>query len=210
MEIHPPIGAVHTVKDFFVHLSMIVIGILIAVSLEQIVEWRHHAKLVSQAHENIISELRDNARELDGTMSTYPETEKELVAYFATIRKLHTHKPLKDLSVRLNFHLSQLSSASRSSAEATGALGYMNYEEVKRYAAVYDLQQQFLRVQERLLEATTLAIGGVRGDDPAKASDAELDVLNANAKAARAQLTVADSIGRALKKEYEKALKPER
>lgn len=210
MDIHPPLGPVHTVKDFFVHLSMIVIGILIAVSLEQFVEWRHHAKLVAEAHENITNELRDNAKELDGTMSTYPATEKELVEYFATIRKLRTHKPFTELSVRLSFHLSQLSSSSRNSAEATGALGYMKYDEVKRYATVYDLQQQFLRIQERLLEATTLAVGGLQGDDPTKASDAELDALNASAKAARAQLSVANSIGQALKKEYEKALKPER
>ena len=210
MDIHPPLGPVHTVKDFFVHLSMIVIGILIAVSLEQFVEWRHHAKLVAEAHENITNELRDNAKELDGTMSTYPGTEKELVEYFAMIRKLRTHKPFKELFVRLSLHLSQLSSASRNSAQATGALGYMNYEEVKRYAAVYDLQQQFLHIQERLLEATTLAVGGVQGDDPTKASDAELDALNASAKAARAQLSVANRIGQALKKEYANALKPKR
>jgi hypothetical protein len=32
MDIHPPAGAVHSLRDYFVHLSMVVVGILIALS----------------------------------------------------------------------------------------------------------------------------------------------------------------------------------
>jgi len=53
----------------------------------------------------------------------------------------------------LSYNLALLNTASRSTAEATGALGYMDYAEVKRFATVYDLQQEFNRLQDRLIEA---------------------------------------------------------
>jgi hypothetical protein len=48
LDIHPPHEPTHTWRDFFVHIATIVIGLLIAVALEQTVEHLHHR---SQAHE---------------------------------------------------------------------------------------------------------------------------------------------------------------
>ena len=42
LDVHPPHEAAHTWKDFFIHIATIVIGLLIAVSLEQTVEFFHH------------------------------------------------------------------------------------------------------------------------------------------------------------------------
>ena len=50
----------------------------------------------------------------------------------------------------LSYNLALLNTARRSTAEATGALGYMDYSEVKRFATVYDLQQQFNRLQAEM------------------------------------------------------------
>jgi hypothetical protein len=41
LDVHPPHTAVHGWKDFWIHLATISIGLLIAVSLEQSVEWLH-------------------------------------------------------------------------------------------------------------------------------------------------------------------------
>jgi hypothetical protein len=45
---------------------------------------------------------------------------------------------------------SVLSTTSRSTAEATGALGHMSYAEVKRYAAAYEFQATVSHTFERL------------------------------------------------------------
>ncbi len=37
LDVHPPHKAAHTFKDFFIHIATIVIGLLIAVGLEQTV-----------------------------------------------------------------------------------------------------------------------------------------------------------------------------
>jgi hypothetical protein len=42
LDVHVPQQAVHTWKDFFVHIATIVVGLLIAVALEQSVEAIHH------------------------------------------------------------------------------------------------------------------------------------------------------------------------
>ncbi len=52
-------------------------------------------------------------------------------------------------SSRSRTHGAELKNAALTTAEVTGALGYMDYGEVSRYASIYDLQAQFMRLQER-------------------------------------------------------------
>ena len=59
MEIHKP-HAAKTWKEFFIELGTIVVGILIALGLEQIVEGFHDRSRVAQARENIRSEIANN------------------------------------------------------------------------------------------------------------------------------------------------------
>ena len=42
LDVHPPHEAAHSWKDFFVHIATIVVGLLIAIGLEQTVEAIHH------------------------------------------------------------------------------------------------------------------------------------------------------------------------
>ncbi len=42
LEVHAPHESIHTWKSFFIHIATIVIGLLIAVTLEQTVEFFHH------------------------------------------------------------------------------------------------------------------------------------------------------------------------
>jgi hypothetical protein len=42
LDVHPPHHAATTWRDFFIHIATIVLGLLIAIGLEQTVEWMHH------------------------------------------------------------------------------------------------------------------------------------------------------------------------
>jgi len=59
MEVHPPHGGIHSWRDFWIHLGTITVGLLIAISLEQSMEWMHrvHERHVLQG------ELRDEGDE---------------------------------------------------------------------------------------------------------------------------------------------------
>lgn len=57
MEIHPPQQGIHSGREFLLHMTTIVLGILIAIGLEQTVEWVHHR----QERKQLQSELREEA-----------------------------------------------------------------------------------------------------------------------------------------------------
>ena len=59
MEIHKP-HAAKTWREFLVELATITAGILIALTLEQVIEWQHASHRAREARENIRVEIADN------------------------------------------------------------------------------------------------------------------------------------------------------
>src|ERR1022692_3960716 len=51
LDVHPPHQSTHTWKDFFIHLATIVVGLLIAISLEQSVEYIHHRHQLAETRD---------------------------------------------------------------------------------------------------------------------------------------------------------------
>ncbi|MGH9568556.1 MAG: hypothetical protein ACRD4F_02885 [Candidatus Angelobacter sp.] len=64
MDVHPPHGAIHSWRDFFIHLVVITLGLLIALGLEGIVGWGHNKHLVHIAEANLRAELLANRKTL--------------------------------------------------------------------------------------------------------------------------------------------------
>lgn len=151
MEIHTPDRPVHSKRDFFVHLLIVTVGILIALSLEGIVEWSHHRSLVREARANLTREIRANASQLGHHLAALDRFEKERATALRLIDDVVSLRPTEINSISLNFSLSQLTSAAWRTAEATGALGYMPYAEVRRYAEAYDLQRRFEEIEAQYL-----------------------------------------------------------
>jgi hypothetical protein len=53
IDVHPPHEAVHTWKDFLIHMMAICLGLLIAIGLEQSVEYIHHSNERHQLREDL-------------------------------------------------------------------------------------------------------------------------------------------------------------
>ena len=60
LDVHPPHEAAHTWKDFFIHIATIVIGLLIAIGLEQTVEAFHHRHQLHRLEESLTHEIVQN------------------------------------------------------------------------------------------------------------------------------------------------------
>jgi len=60
LEPHSPHSTIHTWKDGFIHIGIIAVGLLIAISLEQTVEYIHHRHQARVAREAIQREIEDN------------------------------------------------------------------------------------------------------------------------------------------------------
>lgn len=149
MEIPAPDHPITSWKETAKHLAIITAGVLIALALEGVVAWADHRLLVREAVANLTSEIRANKKELDGMFSNVEKERKELehadeIAAMALARKL----PGK-MSLSLTTHAAELKNAAVTTGQITGAFGFMDYSAVRRYADVYDLQAQFMRLQER-------------------------------------------------------------
>lgn len=60
--VHAPHGGVHSWRDFFVHIAIITIGLLLALGLEQIVQSIHHEHQRAQLEEQMRETFVANAR----------------------------------------------------------------------------------------------------------------------------------------------------
>jgi hypothetical protein len=78
LDVHPPHESIHTWRSFFVHIATIVVGLLIAVALEQGVERLHE-------HYGLIKVREELARELEGNRAVLAEDERK---WFLTVARL--------------------------------------------------------------------------------------------------------------------------
>ncbi len=60
LDVHPAHHAASTWRDFFIHIATIVLGLLIAIGLEQTVEYFHHRHEAREARESIQREAAEN------------------------------------------------------------------------------------------------------------------------------------------------------
>jgi hypothetical protein len=62
LDVHPPHHPTHTWTDFFIHIATITVGLLIAVGIEQAVEYFHQHHQLQKAREEIHEELESNQK----------------------------------------------------------------------------------------------------------------------------------------------------
>ena len=62
LDVHPAPHAAGSWKEFFIHIATIVLGLLIAVCLEQTVEYFHHRREVEEVREELRDERESNKR----------------------------------------------------------------------------------------------------------------------------------------------------
>src|SRR5437660_11533422 len=91
MEIHPP-RRIASLKEFFKELLTITVGILIALSLEGLLEWKHHRELAREARANILSELRENLRELDNEEQDLAKMQKQIRDLATTVHQVQADR----------------------------------------------------------------------------------------------------------------------
>jgi hypothetical protein len=139
MDVHPPHGSIHTWWDFFVHLTIITLGLLIALGLEGIVEWAHNRHLLHRAEANLSSELHENRAILADDERSLDAAEKQLEANLNLLSSFTT-KHQADGELKFNWEWNSLGSAAWDTARDTGAVALMNYAVAQRYSEIYTQQ----------------------------------------------------------------------
>jgi len=206
MEIHPP-HAIRSVKDLLLQLFVITLGIIIALSLEGILEAIHHGSLRREAVANLLTEIRENRPRLAHTLAAIPNTQGQLQVLLSVVQDLRAGRKPSVQSFDLTWYLTELHSTSWTSATETGATSYMDYSEVKRYTELYDLQREYVAIEDRAFQAKlgvdALAVLADRAKS-GKLTETELDTAEQAISLAMAELLAEREIGTALRQQYDK------
>jgi|HubBroStandDraft_5_1064220.scaffolds.fasta_scaffold196951_1 hypothetical protein len=149
IDVHPPSEPIHGWRDFFIHLSTITIGLLIALSLEGCVEWQHHRHLVHEAEASLHTEIQQNSRDLHESIDLLHKQQQALVQDVAILRYIIENKKVPpDRQIDITFNIRSLSNVSWKTAQSTGALSYIPYDDARDYADIYNTQDE-LEVAEQ-------------------------------------------------------------
>ncbi|HEX5283108.1 MAG TPA: hypothetical protein VFW30_03230 [Bryocella sp.] len=94
IDIHPPQHGSMTARDFFIHLGIVVLGILIAIGLEQSVEYFHHRHLAVEARRSLLAERITNESSNQFNIFATQRHERDLQHDLAILHALRAHQPL--------------------------------------------------------------------------------------------------------------------
>lgn len=203
MDVHPPHGGIHSWRDFFVHLIVITLGLLIALGLEGIVEWGHNRHLVHTAEANLTAELQENRKTLAGDLRFLNAAQKQFQSDLAILSSFKgTNHATGEL--RFNWTWNGPASAAWDTARNTGAVALMNYDSAERYSSIYSQQALVGTVSQVFLRdiyRTGAPLEGGRGLKDLK--PAELDTMIANAQQTLADLQYLRDVGESLARLYQ-------
>jgi hypothetical protein len=209
MDIHPPTGPVESLKDLLTHLLIVTVGILIALSLEGLLEWHHHRQLADEARTNIMSEIRANEKDLQAFLDAVPEIRKNQMAVLGGVQDVLGRGKNGAQTPPFGFRLAELSNTSWTTSQTIGALAFMPYAEVKKFAGVYQLQDEYLRLQVRTEDAVVTAISLLAvNTNPGSLSRPELGAERDRILASLSALTAETQVGEFLEKAYAEVAKP--
>jgi hypothetical protein len=179
LDVHPPHEAAHTWKDFFIHIATIVVGLLIALGLEQTVEWVHHKNELREAREALAQEHEENVKQfaintdyLAENINAYRNNLMVLV-YLRDHPKTPRAK-LPGVLVWPNLYGTTADIAWRG-VQSANIMQLMPRDEVSGYANAYEALRLMDQAAEDSWQATSLAMAYTFSDpDPTHMSPAQL------------------------------------
>jgi hypothetical protein len=152
IDVHAPEHGINGVRDFFIHLFTITIGLLIALGLEAGAEAIHHRHQRQEAETLIRREIQDNLTKLrDGAPIATAELH-QMAKVLQTLEARAQSQPGVLNEKDFLFQEAPIQDAAWRTANSTGALDYMDYAEVERFSDAYKEQAMLQSMEEQALE----------------------------------------------------------
>jgi hypothetical protein len=140
LDVHPPHAPAHTWKDFLIHIATIVCGLLIAVGLEQTVEFFHHRHQRSELREAL---RQDNEKALRDNLDV--EREQLALVLWLSARMheatlaLHTGAPVHEIAFVDPYVKAVPSDPNWKAARSSTLVEVLPQQDITAYAEVSDL-----------------------------------------------------------------------
>jgi hypothetical protein len=140
LDVHPPEHAAHTWRDFFIHIATIVIGLLIAVALEQTVEYIHRQRDRTELRESLNRESEQIAHDCE-RVEPAMTGESEWYTQFANIllKSSREHHPIGQVPTfpRRDFDIP--SDPVYVAARASNQLDLLTQQEIQAYGELNEI-----------------------------------------------------------------------
>lgn len=180
LDVHPPHQAAHSWKDFLIHIATIVIGLLIAIGLEQSVEWVHHHNELRETRRALALERRMNVATSVARAKEFEREERKLQTNLAIFEYLGKHPgaPASEWPGRLSWTNLSLGfdDAAWQLAVKSNVTAYMSHAELLNLTELYgrtngadDSGHLFIS------EARRAVLFGIREPDPSKLTPEQID-----------------------------------
>jgi hypothetical protein len=179
LDIHAPYEVVHTWKGFFIHIATIVIGLLIAIGLEQTVEVLHHRHQVAEAREALRLELDQNRRAYADRISEFHRQTAALLNNINVLRYVQQHSDARQESLPgiLVWHAvrGDFTESAWKTAQQSNVTALMPQDEVRRYTLTYDRIEQVAKSFDVIWPAIVQArLYSIFDSDPTHLTPAQL------------------------------------
>jgi len=201
LDVHPPHHAAQSWRDFLVHIATIVIGLLIAIGLEQTVEAIHQRREARETRDALQKEYRENRRKISEETILWKTGTAALQSNLLVLRYLQQHPdtPQETLPGTLYWSISNMmfDRAAWNSAQQTGNIKLVAQHELTDDTYLYiELQHVEDASNEAWLainnaEAFTLT----NGPDPTRLSSSQLsEVIALTQEALNRQVLLGEAL----------------
>jgi hypothetical protein len=141
LDIHAPHATVHGWRDFFIHIATIVIGLCIAVGIEQTVEFFRHRHELTGTRDALRLEREENRKHFAEETVNWRRATAAVKNNLLVLRYLqqHPHTPQEKLPGVLDWgqNNSRFTHAVWDVAQQTAVTSLMTREEVTEYSQLY-------------------------------------------------------------------------
>jgi hypothetical protein len=152
LEVHAPHQTVHTWKDFVIHIVAISLGLLIAIGLEQTVEYFHRLHQLADARRELKSELEENHRVLDKNLAKSQEISGQLEQNMVLLRAAQASRvPIGRQLVYEGLFFWPIDGPWQV-VKQNGSLGLMPHAELYKYNYIHE---DIAAIMEGLVEFST-------------------------------------------------------
>lgn len=209
LDVHPPHEAIHGWRDFLLHLFTITIGLLIALSLEGLVEWQHHRHLVHEAEASLHAEIQNNAKDLPGVIADLHKQQDSLKNDVNVLNFLIKNGKLPEHSrMTVNFTITSFDDVSWRTAQTTTALSYMPYSRAQEYANIYNTQAELFTAEQQAARDAIVSLGPIasQGKDEPDPTPEQGGAMKQKINVLQGQLLLVDALLNGLDQEYKKFL----
>jgi hypothetical protein len=193
LDVHPPHHPTHTWKDFFIHIATITVGLLIAVGIEQTVEYLHHRHQLEEVRAQLAEERETDRQILETDKEMFRQMDAELATDLALLeRRAAGDKPPLAGKLHYKWFGVAIRDGAWQSAKQSSAISLMSEPELAVYSYRYFDFASSMQASLVLFPTLEEAAAIVRGTPSGEFSADDLRDLIRLTHQAQGQLTLAE------------------